>query len=534
MKNLHEFFSRRKWLLAIPILVVAAVIGCVAAANQSVRVGEQRVSRKASALDLRSEALTLSDYTELQKELPQCDILWSVPVGASRFSSDSESLPVQAMTEQDAAALDYFPRLQSLDARDCTDYGTIAALLAHRPDLTCQLTVAGETVSSDAVSLSIPDASLTELQGILSVMKQLQHLELTGTIPAVSDLKQLQWAHPTVMILWEVSTPAGTVPSSTTNLDLSSVEMDYASAEAMISQLPLLEEADMRGCGLSDEEMIRLTQTFPQTLFIWDMEVAGLRFPTNSTEIDISGQQVSDPEEVESVLACFPRLERVIMSDCGLDNETMDALNQRHEQIRFVWTLYFRGHPVRTDALYFYPHKMDPSFARESPFWNAELYPLRYCTDMVSIDLGHNQAISTIEWAAFMPNLRYLILTECAVTDLSPLVNCKNLVYLEVAACRFLKDLSPLVECTALENINLGDAFPDPEALSKMPWLQHVWWYGAKATFGLPCTTAEELLTETIPDTILLFDGTHPADGGWREFQTYYDMRDIMVMYYLR
>ena len=50
----------------------------------------------------------------------------------------------------------------------------------------------------------------------------------------------------------------------------------------------------------------------------------------------------------------------------------------------------------------------------------------------------------------------------------------------------------------------------------------------------LPCSTAKQLFDETIPDTITYFDGPHPVEGGWREFQTYYDMRDLMEMYYLR
>ena len=137
-------------------------------------------------------------------------------------------------------------------------------------------------------------------------------------------------------------------------MNVSSLQLDYASAEALLSQLPLLERVNMRGCGLTDAEMDRLRQAFPQTLLVWDREIAGLRVSTDSVEIDLSGRQISDPAQVESVLTSFPRLERVIMSDCGLDNETMDALNRRHEDIRFVWTGYLRWFPVRPDALYFY------------------------------------------------------------------------------------------------------------------------------------------------------------------------------------
>lgn len=534
MNHLRKFLSRKKWLLLPVLLAVIAAVCCMTLASRNLWVGGELVPRTVAFLDLREEELTQSDYCQLQKKLPQCDILWNVPIGASRYPSDSDTLPVQGLTGQDASMLDYFPKLKTLDARDCTDYATVSALLSHRPDLVCQLTLAGETVRSDAVSLWLSDVSLPELQSVLPLLTRLERLELTGVLPSLSELQELQWSFPSVTVCWEITFQGRTIGSDTTSLDLSAAQLDYDSVEALLSWLPLLEEVNMRGCGLTDAEMIRLTERFPQTLLIWDMEVAGLRFSTDSTEIDISRQQVSAPEEVEAVLSCFPRLERVIMSDCGLDDETMDALNRRYDGIRFVWTVYFRWFPVRTDALYFYPYKMDNRFPFREEFCDAELYPLRYCTDMVSIDLGHDASVYNVEWAAFMPNLRYLILTECPVVDLTPLVNCKELVYLEMTKCWWEKDLAPLVECTALEDVNLGWSYPDPEPLSKMPWLKHIWWCRIKYTVGLPCSTADQLFAETIPDTITYFDGSHPVEGGWREFQTYYDMRDLMEMYYLR
>ena len=112
-------------------------------------------------------------------------------------------------------------------------------------------------------------------------------------------------------------------------------------------------------------------------------------------------------------------------------------------------------------------------------------------------------------------------------------MNCKELVYFEISTCPIAKDLSSLVECTALEDINLGWSYPDPEPLASMPWLKHVWWCSA-TSMDLPCADAPELLGEALPNTVLFFDGYHPVDGGWRELQTYYDMRDLMGMRYLR
>ena len=105
MKPLRDFFSHKKWLLAVGILVAAAVICCAVAASRFLWVGGQLVSRQVSSLDLRGEELALSDYAELQRKLPKCDILWNVPIGDSWYPSDSETLPVQGMTEQDLSLI---------------------------------------------------------------------------------------------------------------------------------------------------------------------------------------------------------------------------------------------------------------------------------------------------------------------------------------------------------------------------------------------------------------------------------------------
>ena len=528
MKHRPDSFPRRKWLL-IPLVVgIIAVVCCFVLARKYLWIGGQLVPRTVSFLDLRDENLTPGAYSRLHQKLPQCDILWNVPIGSSRYPSDSTTLPVHGLTEQDAAMLDYFPNLEFLDAQDCTDYAAIGVLLSHRPELVCRFPLAGETVLSNAVFLRISDASLAELQGALPLLKQLERLDLTGSLPPVSDLWELQWDYPGVIIRWEVVFHNQAISSDTLRLDLSSIEMDYASAEALFSRLPLLEEVTMRGCGLTDEEMVRLTKTYPQTVFVWDMEVAGLRFSTDSTELDISGQQISGPDEIESVLSCFRRLERVNMSGCGLDDETMDALNRRHDDILFVWTVKIKDFDFPTDSIYFYPWKMDHDIQLNT----EDLYPLRYCTNLVCIDIGHMWGVETCEWAAFMPELRYLILGETRISDLTPLSNCKKLAFLEIFTIP-VTDYSPLVECTGLEDLNLGRTYGDPTPLTKMTWLKNLWWANVDGTYGLPCSNAKEILTEALPNTRMRFDIAHPTAGGWRQLENYFAMRDLMGMFYL-
>ncbi|NVH05540.1 hypothetical protein DNN95_24510, partial [Escherichia coli] len=58
-------------------------------------------------------------------------------------------------------------------------------------------------------------------------------------------------------------------------------------------------------------------------------------------------------------------------------------------------------------------------------------YNLRYCEEMVCLDVGH-MTLTDISFVEFMPNLKYLILAWTEVQYIEPIRSCKNLVFLEL------------------------------------------------------------------------------------------------------
>lgn len=180
---------------------------------------------------------------------------------------------------------------------------------------------------------------------------------------------------------------------------------------------------------------------------------------------------------------------------------------------------------IRTDAKWFYPFK----YYRDMIVEEEDLYPMRYLTDLEAIDIGHMTQVRTCEWVRYMPNLKYLILAETAITDISPLAELKNLVFLEIFTTH-ITDYSPLLECTALEDLNLGNTYGDPEPISHMTWLKHLWWSG---TMGASAS-APYILPEALPDTEMKFNLNTPnVQNGWRQLDNYYAMRDLMDVFYL-
>lgn len=517
------------WMILCVILIAGT--GAAVFAAKYVWAAGSVYPRSAQALDLREKDLTVSEYESLREKLPDCEILWSVPFQGKRIASDTAQLQVASFSREDMEMTDYFPGLTRLDASGCTDYGNLMEFQGRRPqcEVIYQVPVGGQTYPWDAAGLNVEDPSVPELEEKLPYLPMVSSVRLTGTLPDISEIEYLQERFPEIAFSWEVSLGDSLVDGSVRELDLSGGRLDYETVSKLLSWLPRLEKADMRDCGLTDAQLISLAEQYPRCFFLWEMTIGEQRISTDAEEMDISGQEIASAGEIERLLPCFPNLKKVIMCKCGLDDETMDALNRSHEDIRFVWSVRIKGHDIRTDANYFYPYKLD----KEMTVNSDDLYPLRYCTDMEAIDIGHMVEVDNCEWAAFMPELKYLIIIETAITDISPLSNCKKLVFLEIFTTN-ITDYSPLLSCTNLEDLNLGKTYGDPTPIAQMTWLKNVWWQGA-AERGKASTGAVEMLTEALPNTHLEFWLMTPnVKNGWRQLDNYYAMRDLMGMYYLK
>lgn len=523
--------KNRILLLFLLVLLVFSGIGGKLLFDRYLPAAGTLIPRNAVFLDLTGRKLSAEAFDALRQKLPDCEILWEVPFQGQRIPSDSERLTISSLTEEDLALLDYFPELAFVDAAGCTDYEELLQLQARYPEvaLSYEVTLGGKCYGNRIDALELSDADMQELEAALPHLRSLKKLQLTGALPDYDRVKALQAAFPGVQIGWELEFMGNRLSSETTALDLSGKDLDRETLESLLPWLPGLETIDLRRCGLSPGELMALADAFPDCFFLFDMTIGPFTVSTDAVELDISGYEISSPEEIETLLPYFPYLQTVIMSHCGLSDETMDQLNRRHETIRFIWSVLIKDVYIRTDAKWFYPFK----YYRDMVVSNQELYPLRYCTDMEAIDIGHMTTVTDCEWAAFMPELKYLVIVETAITDLSPLSGLKKLVFLEIFTTN-ITDYTPLLGCTALEDLNLGKTYGDPAVIAQMTWLKNLWWMGVQGTYGQPYSNAHILLPEALPNTNMRFLMDTPnVNNGWRQLENYYKMRDLMEVFYL-
>ncbi len=156
---------------------------------------------------------------------------------------------------------------------------------------------------------------------------------------------------------------------------------------------------------------------------------------------------------------------------------------------------------------------------------------LKYCTDMEAVDIGHIGIITNLDWAAYMPKLRFLIFVETSITDLTPLTGLPNLEYLEMFI-NPIQDLAPLATLKNLKHLNLCyvRCEGDVDVICQMPWLERLWW---KVYMDPVSPEDQEKIRAALPDTYINFISTEATSDGWRTHDIYFEMRDFFGMSYM-
>ena len=471
-------------------------------------------------LDARDTGMTPAQYEWFRRELPQCVVLWDIPIQGKTYDQQTRQLQTEKLTEEEVDSLQYFSDLQLVDVGNWDDYPRIRDIQQRYPDCTVRyrINIGDEWWDSDVVSLALADADAPELMEKLQWFSNLESVLLTGAVPTQAELQQLQARYPEVFFLWKMDMLGMSLETDLTELDLS--EVPLSSVEELENLLPYFPQLKkvILGINPDQEQMVVLAKQYPDIQFLFELVFGDRVLYTGAEELDLSNIPMEDTVALEEILPCFHNLKKVVMCECGIPSEEMDALDQKYEDIRFVWSVELAGMKFRTDAVYFTPNKWGISCDDEN------IYDLRYCRDMVCVDIGHHIKVTNCDWVRYMPDLKYLILAETGISDLTPLENHKTLIYLELFLSK-VKDYSPLTTCKALEDLNLCYTQGDPEPIGEMTWLKRLWWAG--------CWAGRTYLKDKLPDTYAEFLSLSSTGRGWREGQHYYDMRDFIGMEYM-
>lgn len=478
-------------------------------------------------LDVTESGITAEQYERLRKAFPDCEISWSVPFQGSFYPENTKKLTVSSITREDMAVLPYFPQLTAIDANGCTDYAMLASLQESYPHLAVEyyIPLGDQKLSLDSEKLVIGNGTAQQLAVALEYLPNVTSVDARGCTE-YQALQQLQAQYPDCRIVYTVEVGGVQWYNHTPSLVIS--DPDLAAVEAAIPALPQLSYITFTGTLPTNDELLAFQQAHPDIPVKWSFDLCGVTVSSTDTEIDLSNIKLPDTIDVEAALKYFYNLEKVVMCDCGISNQEMDELWKRHPETRFVWSVWIgRRIHVRTDIIAFMPYQFGGTLLTDEDTAN-----MKYLVDLVVLDLGHNK-VTDVSFLQYMPKIKYLILADSPVRDISAVAYLKELVYFEVFMTN-VRNYKPLLECKNLVDLNISYSIPqDITIFYEMQWLEHLWMRGY---WEHPGYIKQADIQKAMPNTEFVFgsiEDISSTGAGWRQLPNYFAMRDLLGMGYM-
>lgn len=540
--------KKRRAGLAIVLVLILILAGAGAGAwwffdNYAIYRG-QIVPKNVAELDLRGEGVTDEELAQAETTFAGAHILRDIVIGGQTYSSDAADIAVGTFTAAEISRFGEFDALKHVDATGCADLTAVMALREAMPGLSVTWTVplGDRTLDGDTTEISAADARADELTAALKRLPFVESVTLTESTLTPAEQLSLKETFPEVSFGWDVLLGGKRFPLGTEVLDFEDTSLTETQLSEIGTYLPLLETAAELRLGdteLPTETIRTFAVDHPELTLAWNTSLFGVSFSTEDEELvfDDIALTVEDAAQIEALVPYMHNLTRVSMQRCGIENDDMEAIYRRHidNGVKFVWMVQVYNRGVPTDQTFYHAYQWsNPNTDYYYKNSNNTREQLRYCHDMIAMDMGHQGLYGDPDMFANMPHLKYLVLSSCQHTSLPTLGQLQELVWLEMFWTN-CSDITYLVNCKNLEHLNIAykrvrDREADLNTLKQMTWLKRLYF-----SHNMYKPNEVEELRAALPNTVIKVIYTDDcASLGWRDGdKAYFDSRDALHMYYM-
>lgn len=499
---------------------------------------EDELKKLLSLEKLKTADLSGSDLCrtllELPASMPGCTFLWTVPLGNETYPSISTDIAVSGADSTELTdKLRYLPSLATADITACTlSLEETDVLINAYPAVSFTYTV-GYGMTTATTDPAFEGMDLGAVSGMLSRLPFARTADVTACALTNEELLGLKESYPDITFKMIVNvgeerfeTSAGKVTAP--------AEVTY---DGIVAACALFNDGtvmDLRATSLTETELKTLAEMYPALYIGRTVTVRGKSVYSLAEEADFSGETFADVADAETVMKELPCLKKLILCDCGLTDAQMETLIAAHPDTRFVWTVSLGPHKtLRTDATAFSTFNRSKNISKvDSPELAAikratyrltteDIQPLKYCTDLVALDLGHNN-IDDISVLKNCPHLQWLIIADNFLTDVSVVMDLPELKYVEFFM-NDIVDVSPFATCENLLDLNLCmNEIADFSPLYTLKGLERLWYMRNPGV-----ETQEKEIKTALPGCLSNGHSDGSTGSGWREHERYFEMRAI-------
>ena len=353
--------------------------------------------------------------------------------------------------------LEYYPNLKSVDLSGSPCYDTILGYMEKHPEVDVTYTVSfGEaSVSNKETSATLAEGTYEAalLLENLQFLPGLTSLTLHNPVLLAEEVSALEARYPEVVLNYTVELLGKSYDASTTHLDLSGMgSSQVADVLPRLGMLTALETVSLSN-SLSFSDVDKLQAANPNAVFSYSFQFFGKTVSTADKEIVFRNQKIGNggEEELRNALTILEGCDRVVLDNCGFDNEVLAKIRDDFRgKVKVVWRVYF-GTNGRYNTL-----TDDDTIRAVYNVTDDTCGPMKYLEDVKYMDIGHNEHLSDLSFISYMPELEVLIASESGVKELTGFDNCKKLTWLELAYCYKLENIDALAGCDGLKYLNLS------------------------------------------------------------------------------
>lgn len=371
---------------------------------------------------------------------------------------------------EDIAGLEKYESLKTLDLSGSDCYEEIMAYAAAHPEVDVSYTVDvdGVVIGSKDKELNYEGHDTAALLEHAKYLPALTKVELGETALSAAELTELSAALNGAELEYSFKAFGKSFDKNETGLDLSALKAsELDEAIDTLAKLPELKSVKVNP-ELAFADYAKLFAANPDADYDYSFQLFGEAVDTHTAELRYKKVHIGDEgiKQMYDYLPCMPNLTYLSFDRCDTTDEVVAQLREDFPDVKIAWRIFFGPFSVMTDV-----EKIWAIGALN----DENIQPIKYCTDIKYLDVGHNE-ISKIDFIKNMPNLEVGIFSITYVDDLSPVVNCQKLEYLEFCSS-YVTDLTPVAQVPNIQHIHMGanDVLSDITPIYDMPNLKRVY-----------------------------------------------------------
>ncbi len=309
-------------------------------------------------------------------------------------------------------------------------------------------------------------------------------------------------------------------------LDLSDMTPeDISEVSGILAEMPELREVNLVPPAgepqLSLAAVSVLKESHPNVHFIYEFDMYEQHISTEDTEVSFVNTEIGNEgeETIRQALGILDKCEYFLLDDCGIDDEIMAQIREDFPDTKVVWRVHVGWKSALTD---------DQVIRMTHGINDSMTGPLKYCTEVLYMDLGHDSGITDISFIENMPDLQCLILSDAQFADLTPLTNCNDLEWLELVSCYHIKNLEVIADMDSVRYLNISfTRTSDISGIMDMDLER----FSCIGNY-VPQEQRDEF-AEKHPDTLIVYSGNPYGyawrydDYGYHYFSYYARMREV-------